>query len=36
LLGIDGPGDMKHIYGTIVVEEKDKAEKEDKVLYMLI
>ncbi|CAA2946279.1 AP2-like ethylene-responsive transcription factor BBM [Olea europaea subsp. europaea] len=28
--GIDGPADTRHIYGTIVVEERDKPGKEDK------
>ena len=29
--GIDGQGDMKHICGIIVAEERDKAGKESKV-----
>lgn len=32
LTGIDGQEDMKLICGTTVVEEKDKLEKEDKVI----
>lgn len=37
LTGIDGLGDMKLIYGTIVVEEKAKLERVDKVfiIYLL-
>lgn len=34
--GIDGREDMRLIYGTIVAEEKDKLEKEDKVIEVLI
>lgn len=30
---IDGQEDMRHICGIIVVEEKDKLEKGDKVVY---
>lgn len=32
VLGIDGQEDMKLIFGTIVVDEKDRLEKEDKVI----
>lgn len=31
LSGIDGQGDMKHIYGTTVARKKARAGKEDKV-----
>ena len=33
-IGIGGLGDMKHICGIIVVEERDKLEKEGKVCLL--
>lgn len=33
--GIDGQGDMKHIYGTIVAKKKAKQGREDKVIQVL-
>ncbi|KAF3604897.1 hypothetical protein DY000_02048549 [Brassica cretica] len=33
-INIDGPVDMKLIFGIIVVEEKDNQGKEDKVIYL--
>ena len=36
MLGIDGRGDMKLIYGIIVAEKKVKPGKEDKVLTLII